>query len=493
MRSAALSVAAVGAAGVLWRTLSSDSGASAASLPPTCAVAPARPRGIVRRHTEMHCFLSSLLQALASSSSFVAHVREVNRTARALLLRSARESSDDCRLVRMLAKCLRLLHDERKGTRDALVLTGIVRLLKMRMGTPIGRMEDAHEALLVLVECVDSVEKLTAASQRAGAGALGLGCGFEEASTDRRLFVSRDAGRSVLGGSEVSTRRCEACGALGSVRVERFTNLEGVLAVADSDEAAVGECLARYAQPTRVHAACSCSKTSTSHMAEIFVGGRLPRLLLVLVPRYRVVDRRRGALCKRSTRIVAPPILDVATLRAYLPPCFAAGSGARRDGCAKEVMTKGCSTAERAAPPPPPRAAPCYESKDPVPSDASDGSEASEEAEAERDVQGALALPSPAAAQRAPLERWRWSAASAGAAPQDAPQGAPQGAERSAPAGYALSSVVVHNGASTNCGHYTTLRRRGEQWWHCNDASVVAVDAEAPQRCEAYLLCYERI
>ena len=493
MRHAALGVAALGlgAAGTLWHTLSSDTGAASAST--SCAPAAActaatgdipRPRGIVRRHTEMHCYLSSLLQALASSASFVAHVCEVHRVARALLPRAERDASDECRLVRMLAKCLRQLHDEQKRHREALVLTGLVRLLKKRMGSPIVRMEDAHEALLVLVDCVDGVEKRTAAMQRAGAGSLGLACGFEAASTERRLFVARDAGRSVLGGSEVSTLRCEACGALGAVRVERFTNLEGVLDIVDGDEAAMGECLARYALPTRVHAACRCSKTATRHTAQLFVGGRLPRLLIVLVPRYRVVDPVRGALRKRSTRIVAPPLLDDATLRAHLPPCFAAR------GVAACAMAKGCATAEPAvaAPRTSPRAVASYESKEPVPSDASDASEPSDDVGEGCDVQGALQPPS-SAAQRAPFEQWRWR----GAGEAKAARGGPLHPKHAAPSGYALRSVVVHNGASACSGHYTTLRRRGEKWWQCNDASVVEVDAEAAQRCEAYLLCYERI
>ena len=59
---------------------------------------------------------------------------------------------------------------------------------------------------------------------------------------------------------------------------------------------------------------------------------------------------------------------------------------------------------------------------------------------------------------------------------------------------YELVATIEHHGSSLQSGHYTATRKRCGQWWHCDDASVVPVDAAiATAPSEAYLLCYQRV
>lgn len=55
---------------------------------------------------------------------------------------------------------------------------------------------------------------------------------------------------------------------------------------------------------------------------------------------------------------------------------------------------------------------------------------------------------------------------------------------------YRLLGIICHIGSFLG-GHYIAYVRRGEQWYLCDDARVVAVSTETVSQSEAYVLFYQ--
>lgn len=57
-----------------------------------------------------------------------------------------------------------------------------------------------------------------------------------------------------------------------------------------------------------------------------------------------------------------------------------------------------------------------------------------------------------------------------------------------------LSSIlglILHQGRSASCGHYTALVRHSEEWFDFNDKKVTPTPADQLQTQDAYILFYE--
>ena len=57
---------------------------------------------------------------------------------------------------------------------------------------------------------------------------------------------------------------------------------------------------------------------------------------------------------------------------------------------------------------------------------------------------------------------------------------------------YDLCCIIIHHGRCLTQGHYTSVCRLGEIWYHFNDDRVTSVSEEWVQAQMAYVLLYER-
>lgn len=57
---------------------------------------------------------------------------------------------------------------------------------------------------------------------------------------------------------------------------------------------------------------------------------------------------------------------------------------------------------------------------------------------------------------------------------------------------YDLAAVIVHHGSGAGSGHYTAYATHEGQWYHFNDSTVTACEAETVMRCKAYIMFYVR-
>ncbi|VVD04255.1 unnamed protein product, partial [Leptidea sinapis] len=57
---------------------------------------------------------------------------------------------------------------------------------------------------------------------------------------------------------------------------------------------------------------------------------------------------------------------------------------------------------------------------------------------------------------------------------------------------YDLAALIVHHGSGAGSGHYTAFAINEEQWFHFNDQTVRATDAEVVATCKPYIMFYIR-
>jgi hypothetical protein len=295
--------------------------------------------------------------------------------------------------------------------------------------------------------------------------------------------------------------------------------------------------------------------------------GRLPSLLVVLIPRYAVVGARA---VKKSTKVTAPPVLTLDVLRTSAPACFASGifreEAGRSEaelafafaGVRSEKQAAGAASCEvveeellasplaypldvaasadmcaasasgsvaksgggrSAAAPSRGRetdegvhwqwSAPITDAEKKKKKQQQQGEEAKKKTKRQEhkkkgeEQQGGggggggvgCTPPSPQGGQASAIPRCSELSSSSSSASSSSSSALPSSSAVPVPSfSYELVATIEHHGSSLQSGHYTATRKRCGQWWHCDDASVVPVDAAiATAPSEAYLLCYQRV